>query len=439
MESIIQQNSSKVRALFKLLNVSSIIVYLIWYITPIVGITLYGLQYKLLMIGVIIMWLITALILEPKWFSRWNIHLVIVALNIVVFISMTLLSTNGNPKDFLMLGLSFWFPLFVFHYYKSSGWETEIRWICKVIICCLLITGITTLIALLNDPRVVRVLTFSGNDFAEDIILNKLNVGGFDFVYGILMLLPTLLSLLIQGIATKKKKQKIFVWFSILMIIAIIWNASFAIGLLIMIIAFFLGLFSRIKPWKLVYWLIFAFLLFIMFPKDILSYPIVEISNWIDSPVVKSRLLELASSISGKSFVYSTTNLAGRMYFYNMSWSTFGQNPIMGVGPYYYIKGVGVGYHSQILDDLARYGLFGGLFFLTFIFSYYSYIQRIWTQIDFKANIFGAILVFVLISLLNPTFSQPTISVILFFLLPALPEILRKVDESINQESEIET
>src|SRR5699024_10895880 len=135
-----------------------------------------------------------------------------------------------------------------------------------------------------------------------------------------------------------------------------------------------------------------------------------DIAQVTDNTFVKDRFEDIGNFVGGSN--NTAQNLYNRTQKYQMSFDTFVDNPITGVGGYYYVDGVGVGYHSQILDDLARYGVLGLLFYILFFYYFYKYVKIQWFKSNFKSNFFVALLTFLFISLLNPTFSSQSISVI---------------------------
>lgn len=405
----------------KLINVISIIIFFIWYITPFFRAYFYGTFFNIIIIGLIVIWIFTAILLNPSWFFQWNFHLIIVSIQLLTFILMALWGYGGNALAYMKIGVSFWFTLYIFHFYAILGWNKIISQISIVLLISLFITSITTLVGLNSIPNASRMLTASSTLFEENKILNIKNIGGFDFIYGLIILLPAVISILIAKVKTQKNIYiKIFYSFFVILIFYIVLNSSFTIALFSLILATISGLMSRMNSQKIILIFISLSLVYILIPKEIIGVYFNEISYSVDNTYTSERINEVGDYLRGTS--NDSGHLLSRTSLYDMSLGTFMSHPITGIGPYYYVNGVGIGYHSQILDDLARYGLFGFLFYVLFFYSYCKFVNKRWKDIGYNVNFLAPLLVFLFISLLNPTFSSQTISVIIFFLIPALPE-----------------
>jgi len=410
--------------LFKIINITCITVYFIWYITPIFRAYFYGTFFNAIIIGLIGVWLLTAILLNPKWIFQWNLHLIIVTIQIIGFIIMALLGIGGGALAYMKIGVSFWFTLYVYHFYASLGWRMVIGRIGTLVLISLFITGITTLIGLISIPNASRMLTSSATLIEDNFILNSKNIGGFDFVYGLIIFIPTLISFILFN--KKKGETNLLVLpflFLIMLTFFITLKSSFTIALFSLILGGVLGLISKTKPQNIILVIILTCLVYQLLPKETLGSYFNQVAYNVENPYVSERIQDIGNNLKG---IQSTSShFTMRATLYDMSFNTFMNHPITGVGPYYYVSGVGIGYHSQILDDLARYGVFGMAFYSLFFYTFYQYINKQWKNLDFNGNLFVSLLVFLFVSLLNPTFSSQTISIIVFFLLPALPDIVR--------------
>lgn len=402
-------------AVFKIINLFCIVVYLLWYITPYFRVLLRGNISNIVIVGILTIWLITSILINPTWLIKLPTHLYIVSLMLLIFISMAVFNIKGNPREYLMLGTSFWFPVYIFNFYKVSNQNEYLRLICKIVITALFIIGVTTIVGLYAVPNAIRALSNSKNDIQQDLLLMRNNIGGVDFVYGIILLIPVLI-----GDLDKNKKKKIILTGFIVWIVI---KSSFTIAFLICCLALVLGLLSKYNKWVVTSITLFLFLLIIILPSSVFSYPFIWLTRIIDNPTVGIRLLDIAHFLEyGNSL--SGIHLDARIRLYGMSWSTFLDNPIIGIGPYYYISNMGIGYHSQILDDLARYGIVGGFFITLFIVTYYEYVRKMWIKNGMKQKAYTIFLVFLTLCCTNLTFSQPTIGVIMFLLIPSMPMIM---------------
>jgi O-antigen ligase len=119
-------------------------------------------------------------------------------------------------------------------------------------------------------------------------------------------------------------------------------------------------------------------------------------------------------------------NLESRVEVYLASINTFLEHPF-GVGPEYSFVTLenGIGYHSQFLDDLARYGIFGFVFHFAFIVGYYQLLRKQWSKINMQQIALPVSLIYFLFLTLNPGFTSPHEGVLLLFLIPAFPNFIK--------------
>ena len=413
--------------LIKLINVSLIIIYFAWYITPIFRAYFYGGINNFIIIGIIFVWFLTSFIINPNWIVNLHFNLVIVTIQIIIFIILALSDIGHNASSHMYLAISFWFTIYIFHFYKFMKWYKVIGKIGTILLLILLITSITTMIGLINTPNASRILTSSSSEI-DDVILYSKNIGGFDFIYGIIILVPLFISFLVKNNQTNLI-IKVFFTLILLTSILVVANASFTIAILTIVLSIILGLLSKLKYRYIIPLFFVLLILSFLIPNTIISDLFYNLAQLINTDYVSNRLYDISNYLSGS--INSTNDLGIRIFLYKLSLETFINNPL-GIGPYYYSDGVGIGNHSQILDDLARYGIFGLMYYILFFSSYFIYIRRIYLSQKLNINFSNSLLIFLFISLLNPTFSSQTISVILFFILPSLPFVIRYLNKSID-------
>src|SRR5699024_10349692 len=294
------------------------------------------------------------------------------------------------------------FTLYVFHFYISLGWKKVIAKISVVLFISFSITILTTIIGLYSVPNAARILTSSSSSINESTLLTSKNIGGFDLVYGLIILIPSLISIILFKNEISNI-WKLFLFIFIISSILLVVNASFTIAVILLILSVFLGIFSKLKPKTMVMLLLLIFFISIIIPKDPISTGFKQVSQFTNNTYISERFEDMGNFVIGNN--NSIQHLDNRTSKYSMSFNTFVENPITGIGSYYYVDGVGIGYHSQILDNLARYGVFGLLFYILFFYTFYMFVKKIWNQSNLKANFFVSLFTFLFISLLNPTFS----------------------------------
>jgi len=224
----------------------------------------------------------------------------------------------------------------------------------KLIIVIQLISAISTIIGLLKFPYAARELATGRNDLYSLKRYTSLNIGGYGFIYSLVLTLPILISSIFK---ISKQKTKIFSIFIILIFYVTIFLSQYTIATLLSIFLGVLSLFERTKNpiGKNLGWSIVAFLLIglmIMFWDSLMQF------------LSDCNLNFLVNRLNGfmRAIRYGEdySGLTTRTSLYYLSFKTFLNHPIFGS---FLSPGTGrTGGHSFILDTLGRFGMFGVLF-----------------------------------------------------------------------------
>lgn len=221
------------------------------------------------------------------------------------------------------------------------------------------ITAITSIIFLIDDPSAARYLaTVSEADDEKFIEYNWKNIGGYDFTYLITLLYPVII------LATKKKKLNPWLAAGLMILILVyIFYSEYTTAFLLFLLSSVFWFFKKdLKAWHLALIFIIAIVAIIFF-KDIFGAPLNWLADIIDSKEISPRLRALSGGVEGiESFEDN------RWALYMMSVNTFLDSPILGA----VLTGGKNGGHSFLLDFLASYGLLGG----AILFAIYWNIYR---------------------------------------------------------------
>ena len=153
----------------------------------------------------------------------------------------------------------------------------------------------------------------------------------------------------------------------------------------------------------------------------------------VKSDSVSVRLFELRDMIY---LGQNTGDAALRNELYRASLRTFGEN-FFGVGPNYsYIKfDDGIGHHSQVLDDLARYGVWGLAFYIVFILGYYLNLKDEWAKLGRPQIALVITVVYLCFLIFNLGFRSADEAIIALFIMPILPSMLLKRMENTRDDA----
>lgn len=319
-----------------------------------------------------------------------------------------------DARDHIRVSFTFWGTALV--YYLMGINPDARRRFAQFLIVIAIFTTITSAIVIWENPSAARALTNStvtAESSAEDYYLGRKNVSSVYLFQGIASLSPVFVSLI-------KKKHILLGLLGLFLSFFILLRASFLIALGVMILGIMLALVQNEKK-SLLFSIVITILVLVM-----LFLPWGEIFGFlagvINNDTISVRLNELSLLIELGNVV---GHAEGRFEVYARSISTLLHHPL-GVGPYYFSQEARefVGRHSQILDDLARYGVAALAFYCVFLKRYYVLIKEKWSKIGI-GSIAGAIMiVYAALLLLNIGFRSAEESVIMLFILPELPEIV---------------
>lgn len=225
--------------------------------------------------------------------------------------------------------------------------QYEHRFFCKLICIAFIITMVTTINGLIEYPEAARWLaTVESPNDAMLITYEWKNIGGFNFVYSVVLLYPLI-------IAAYKQKRINTIW-TVCLTGGIFWlliYAEYTTALLLFLVSSTLFFVSReLKGKDVLVLIIIAILLCVVF-SDAVSQVLIWFGDHLNSENFSQRLYALAGDTTG-----DTVAMDAREGAYLISVNTFLSHPFLGT---FLQGGHGSGGHSFILDIFARFGLLG--------------------------------------------------------------------------------
>jgi len=385
-----------------------ICVFYTWYFLPICNVLLPNDRYKLIFfcffaIGFVGLFLLGGI--------RINTVIVAVLSYIVVF---TLLFVRGVGDSAAHIRVSFMFwgtALLCFGVLKEEG---RCR-IGKYLLLLFLITSVTSAVGVFLDNSAARTIAHVGADDALQNSFKMKNISSIYLFQCLVAFVPILVCL------PKSRIQRALGFGVIAVILAVLLNASFTISLIIFLVALGVSVMQSGKSInRVILTGLFGVLAIIIWFNiaDILMF----LSSAISNAKISSKLNELSVILMGGSV---SGDVSLRLELYKASFDTFLANPF-GTGVYYsYVRFEdGIGYHSQIIDDMARYGIFALVFYVTFFAGYFRYLKNEWKKVDCSRVAGIVTLIYVAFLILNLGFRSSEESVVMLFILPVLPEII---------------
>ena len=254
---------------------------------------------------------------------------------------------SATGLDILLYKLlqEFLWPILIV--YAISGNEKKLaKYLLFVFSVCYAITCFTTYFGNVEYPgasRALARLTEEG-DMTLYAFYKALNIGGVEFIYQLVLMIPLLIYMIKQSIKSAVLGSLLaFCFISTIIISEYTTALVFSIA---SVLLFFIREEKNFK--KLIITLVFvlSFSYVLIYYVDIFDI----LSNIVPSGSVAERLSDISTSIHGGSV--SGGDLDKRQYHWNTSIDMFFSSPIWGTGKY-------GGEHSFWLDHLAKYGSIG--------------------------------------------------------------------------------
>ncbi len=307
---------------------------------------------------------------------------VCVSLMLLVLILGGMLYASGRFGDnglfySIITMITFIMPVFYAVYLGTSldqGTASKLR--CFMLII-LVVTSLTTILGLERFPLASRDLAGRATEQAK-YLYKSLNMGGYDFVYGITFLSPFLMSANIK---------KIYKYLMLGLFIVCIAQASYMIAVLLFVLCVALEIvvakdfqgsekrMTRRKFFKIIGIVVLCgVMLFVLSSKSILS----ELFGWImnfdfikNNSTLHQRVDEMFQLLLYNNS-YGTSSV--RFELYNQSIMAFKESPIVGT----IFEGASkAGEHSEVIDLLANTGVVGLLFSIGIISLCANYLRRV--------------------------------------------------------------
>ena len=238
-------------------------------------------------------------------------------------------------------------PILAGYYMMNCCNDDKNKFFMWLVIAVFAITLITTVIGCIQHEGAARYLaTVENANEAKAVLYGWLNLGGYQFVYMVVLLHPI--------VVLAYKKGKIKKWVAIVCSVAVFLLAiysEYTTALLLTLFTCVLYFFKKdLKPKQLIGLTIAVIAVFTVF-SELFSNFLNWLADIIGSDTIALRLKALAG---GRTGIENSED--DRIVLYEASLRTFFNNPLLGT----FLSGGGVGGgHSFILDFAAQFGIVG--------------------------------------------------------------------------------
>lgn len=391
-------------------------IYYAWFFLPVLRISFNTSLYKNLfflcfVIGVSLLFLNYVISTGGKIKLTFNILVPIIIYMIVM--SMFVMFNYYDASKHIRVSFTFWGTALI--YFLLSYNPPLQRAFGKFLLILFIINCITSFIGVYFNPSAARALTNalkSTEAIEEDIYLSKRNISSIYLFQSLVVIAPIFIFMV------KKKIKTFWAITAVILIFIAILKASFTISLLLLMAGIGLSLIYVKGIAGKVLLVLFSFILVLLPWSSIFGY----LSDVIENSYISTRLHDLSVYFSEGNI---TGTVSARFNVYISSFMTFIRHPF-GIGAHYSYNKLenGIGYHSQILDDLARYGVFALAFYIVFLTQYFKLLKKQWVKINMEEAVFPIFIVYVGFLILNIAFRSSAESVVMLYILPVLPDLI---------------
>lgn len=404
----------ELQVIFELL----ICIFYTWYFLPISQALLW--QYKTIMFGLFAAGTVALAFLNDIRLTK----ILIPILAYMLLLTVLSLCKVDDASKHIRVSFTFWGTALL--YFGVLDDKGRIR-IGKYLLVLFFVTAVTSALGVMIDNNAARTIARAAADEELQNGYKLKNISGIYLFQGLVLFVPLLVCI------PKKPWTKTICWMVLIAILMVLISASFTISLIVFVFSLLLSLmFKESKKTKMgqVGQFIFLCLVVVLLlnGSSILQY----LGNNIKNHKVATRMLELRQLIY---FGESQGDAALRVNSYTISLETFLRNPF-GVGAHYSydVGSNGLGYHSKILDDLARFGIFALAFYAVFFVSYYKHLKAAWTRAGYPRIAIFVVVTWILFLLLNIGFRSADESIVMLFLMPVIPLLVNSRNENEKKE-----
>jgi len=296
-----------------------------------------------------------------------------------------------------------WPALFLL--YKDRLLDTEKKSFLNYIIVICIVNNILSLKALFENREISRLLAGAATLAQRQEYFGK-GVGGYGHVYAMVFFT---LAALYRFLNTKDKLEKIYLLLFLVTNYMFIIFSSYTTAILFTLILTVFAFTMKAESLKATIIFAVVVLVIIVFGSELLDIGI-NFANTLQLDFVAKHLSQLQALQNGSDYLSLR-----RSYFYSISWESFKSNPLTG--------GMSAGGHSQLLDCLARMGVFGLSFFGCMYF-----FEKKCTDRSFSKPYVEMYLMFFIFTCID-TCEVAQLPLILFFVCPMAFTLIKAEEE----------
>lgn len=359
MKAVYIQENQAIKKIYKLQTLELILfsIIILQTVMPIVGrvisnfLTTY---FLLLVVGFIYL-------LSIRWKQGNWVFSVISLIGIEIINAISTMMEGGSITTTLYGSLLSFCPIIIALIFQKLV-EHEQRQLTRIAVFAFVVTFITTLVGVIRSPMAARYLaTVAFADEIRNVNYEWENIGGFSFVYMLVVLYPLVISYM------KLRHKPFWMCVTVTAILLIFFlKVEYGTALILFSVLSIMWILPPNIDFKKVLMIMGGFTIIVMILRYAVGELFEKIALAINSSTLQERSQYIADVLRG---INSNSDAGLRSKVLLKSMNSFLNHPILGT---WYLSGQYVGGHSYILDFIAKYGLAG----LALLMSSYLQIYR---------------------------------------------------------------
>lgn len=330
----------------------------------------------------VVIWFFILILSNLKCNSRFTTTHIITVYWIGIIIVQYLRVSNYVQIGNLYLSILYYMPIFFVSDILVNMNIKSISKVFSIFLIIIFITVFTNIYILINDPKSSKYMT--GSVITAIEMYKNTNLATITHVSIIAFSFPIILYFFNNS---KRIMMRILYFILLISTILFVYLAGSLITLISLLIEIAIVLYYKIGK-KLDYRFKLLFVIVMVISLILLYTPIAHfllyLSTIIDNKFYATRLYDISQVILGNNFASS---IGSRLKDILISIRTLFRYPLFGKGLIYHtdVETTGIGMHSQLFDDLARFGLVS-IFLLYKIYS--NWYKQLKQFINYKSMIY---------------------------------------------------
>lgn len=289
--------------------------------------------------------------------------------------------------------------------------DTTVEKFFGVIVAGYILTAVTTLGGCTMFPQAARYLASVSS---ADVLYQKYvsyNIGGFSFVYEIVLLLPLLIYAIKEHVINRIAGILLLV-----LACATVIGAEYTTALLFLAVTLILFFIKKLTA-KKIWCFVIVCLAVLVIGGTLLANLFEWLANTVENEEFASRFEFLANLLSGQSLSGTSTSGSERLELYQISWDAFWDSNMIGGW-----NRLPLGGHSFVLETLGNYGVLGGICLFLMHYGIYRICLHPYKKERFYPYFLWIYIMALVMAIINPK----TYMFIFICMLPLFARMMRK-------------